>query len=761
MANQADSRPRFRPRARLLQLLGDQLIGSPRLAIFELVKNAYDADATTATVTMSHLDSANASIGVKDDGVGMSFETLRNIWLVPGHDHKARKRAQGKRTPKGRLPLGEKGVGRFAVHKLGRVVEVVTRQAGSDEQVLRIDWDQIAKSEFLDEAHVQIISRPPRKFLGARTGTSVKVTGLRGEAWTRGEVRRLYRQITSISSPFASRSNDFSASLTLPQQHKWLEDLPDTETLLNSAPWKFVFALEENRFTWRYEFRGFRGIPLSPRTLEGSAEGVLLDPKDLPERDREVIKSWRTPPRAVRSSATYQVGIGPIRGTFLVYDRDKDVIEKVGHSASLQEFLNESGGVRVYRDGIRVYNYGEPGDDWLGLDIRRVNAPTRRISNNIVVGAVDLSLEESTSLAEKTNREGFVEGVALERMRALIRGATAVFEAERNKDKQNLRKLLAKQRDSLRGGIEKPLQQIRALAKKNDLEREVDPLIDKAQRAYDDMRDIMLRAGISSMSLVIVYHEIDHGVRLLHSALRAGADPSRVLQQARDLVAVLDSFGDLLRKGQSSNHDLRDVAERAAELNSVRLANHDIVLEVQIDRGEDATAAVSDFPLGLVLGAITNLIDNSVYWLSSRWPENSPNSVRRLLLAVDPDSFDGPALIVADNGPGFADELDDATEPFFTRRPDGIGVGLYYVNLIMQSIRGALRMVDRDLVPIGSDYDGAALALVFPRGGDVYASPFRRHRRQQGSPRRDRYHDPGTWLCVRACALLAREGRPH
>lgn len=708
--------PRFRPRARLLQLLGDQLIGSPRLAIFELVKNAYDADATRAVVTMSELDTPEASIEVVDDGIGMSYNTLLNIWLVPGHDHKSKDRAAGRRTPKGRLPLGEKGVGRFAVHKLGRIVEVVTRQADSAELVLRIDWDEIATSEFLDEARVEIIERDPQIFDGSRTGTSVAVTGLRGEAWTRGEIRRLSRQITSISSPFASRSDDFAATLVLPQQKKWLDDLPDTGTLLDSAPWRFTFSLENNQFTWEYEFRGFKGIALSPRTVSGSEYGLLLDPKDLPERDQIALNAEKKPPRAVRSSALYQDGIGTIRGTWLVYDRDKDVIEKIGNSASLQEFLNESGGVRVYRDGIRVYNYGEPGDDWLGLDIRRVNSPTKRISNNIVVGAVDLSLEQSKSLEEKTNREGFVEGAALERLRALIRGAIAAFEAERNKDKQNLRKLLAKQRDSLGGGIEKPLQQIKTLAKKNNLSSEVDPLIDRAQKAYDDMREIMLRAGISSMSLVIVYHEIDHGVRLLLTALRAGADPERSIQQARDLVAVLDSFGDLLRKGQASDHDLRDLAERVAELNSIRLKNHDIALELRVDRSTNAALVPSRFPLGLVLGAVTNLIDNSVYWLSSRWPEDSAEANRKLMIAVDTESYDGPALIIADNGPGFVDELEDATAPFFTRRPDGIGVGLYYVNLIMHTIGGSLRMVDKELLPIGAEYDGAALALVFPRG---------------------------------------------
>lgn len=83
MTGDEEDGPRFRPRARLLQLLGDQLIGSPRLAIFELVKNAYDADATRAVVTMSRLDTPEASIEVVDDGIGMSYNTLLNIWLFP------------------------------------------------------------------------------------------------------------------------------------------------------------------------------------------------------------------------------------------------------------------------------------------------------------------------------------------------------------------------------------------------------------------------------------------------------------------------------------------------------------------------------------------------------------------------------------------------------------------------------------------------------------------------------------------------------
>ena len=85
-------------------------------------------------------------------------------------------------------------------------------------------------------------------------------------------------------------------------------------------------------------------------------------------------------------------GIGPVSGEFYVYDRDREVLRRLGTVQLLTDYLDDNGGIRVYRDGIRVYNYGEPGDDWLGLDLRRVNAPTRGISRNIILGAVQLSI---------------------------------------------------------------------------------------------------------------------------------------------------------------------------------------------------------------------------------------------------------------------------------------------------------------------------------------------------------------------------------
>ena len=149
----------FRPRARILQLLGDELIGSPRLAVFELVKNAYDADAETVRVVLNNIDRVDASIVVEDDGDGMTLETIRDIWLVPGHDHRARQRKASKRTRLNRLPLGEKGVGRFAAHKLGNRIELITRATEGPERVVSIDWAALTRHQDLSDAVVHVGAR--------------------------------------------------------------------------------------------------------------------------------------------------------------------------------------------------------------------------------------------------------------------------------------------------------------------------------------------------------------------------------------------------------------------------------------------------------------------------------------------------------------------------------------------------------------------------------------------------------------------------
>jgi Histidine kinase-, DNA gyrase B-, and HSP90-like ATPase len=106
-----DYKHAFKPLARTLLLLGDQLIRDAGIAVFELVKNAYDADSPTVTIMMEGVaEPRTGKIVVQDSGTGMDYDTVVGVWLEPGTDYRVHQRTENERTPRyKRTPLGEKG----------------------------------------------------------------------------------------------------------------------------------------------------------------------------------------------------------------------------------------------------------------------------------------------------------------------------------------------------------------------------------------------------------------------------------------------------------------------------------------------------------------------------------------------------------------------------------------------------------------------------------------------------------------------------
>lgn len=683
----------------MLQLLGDELIGSARLAVFELVKNAYDADATNVEVRMDVTPCRPGTITITDDGHGMSLDTIRSVWLVPGDDYRHAQRHRRQRTPKhGRLPTGEKGLGRFAVHKLGDQIELITRAPAEHECVVAIDWPRLAGHHFLDEAPVTISTRAPEVFRGDSTGTRVTISNLRTE-WKDGDIRRLYRQLTSISSPFKHKASGFHARLAVPGREHIIADLPDVADILDRAIWTFDFSFKDGVFEWIYEFRQIPGFGVAPRTIESPSDSRRLQ---LPRgRGKKVVATLDT-----------SSGIGPVNGEFYVYDRDKEILRRWPNIQFVTKYLNENGGIRIYRDGIRVYNYGESDDNWLGLDLRRVNIPTLRISRNILLGAINLSLRDSSSLIEKTNREGFVENDALDRLRDIVLGALSTFEVERRRDKERIRA-------EATGLVESPTTKVTRAFAKLQAELEQDRSLDGIrsqltgiQRGYEAMQEVLTRAGMSGLNLALVFHEVERGVRGLYDQIVGGTDVALLADQARELIKLLDGFSGLLRRGHKRAYSVRKLAGTAIQINALRLDRHDVELRCPfLDAGNGDRTAILFF--SLAVGALNNLIDNAVYWLKVRWPDDSPGK-RKLYIDLVHDYDFGPTLVVADNGIGFqGDEPADLTRPFFTRRPTGMGLGLYFAHLAMELCGGQLVFPEPSEVPIPREYDGAVVALLF------------------------------------------------
>jgi HSP90 family molecular chaperone len=155
---------KFKVRARLLEQMGEQLIKSESIALMELIKNSYDADASHCVVEMHDMDNPEkGSIIITDDGTGMNYDIFKNVWLEIGTSNKADKKETEEIDKKGsinekkierskkfnRIPLGEKGIGRFGVHRLGHEIEIISRMEGSKECRLFVNWDAINKSKYI------------------------------------------------------------------------------------------------------------------------------------------------------------------------------------------------------------------------------------------------------------------------------------------------------------------------------------------------------------------------------------------------------------------------------------------------------------------------------------------------------------------------------------------------------------------------------------------------------------------------------------
>ena len=686
----------FRPRARLLRLLGDELIRDPNIAIFELVKNAYDADAAYAKVSMLDIsDRPDGRIIVEDNGTGMDWATVTEVWMEPGTDFRAKQRvSKNRRTPRyGRLPLGEKGVGRFAAGKLGDVVTLITRAKNQPEIVVRVDWNQLLKYEYLSEARIRVDTREPKVFKRSRTGTRIEISSLR-EDWTRGMVRNAHRAITSICSPFGE-SGDFNTTLELKPDYGWLERLLDAGTVIEQAPFRASGTIRGqkdlgNFITYDYQF--------TPPPSMDRVEGRRISEEDdkLPVIREEGADAKRTP-----SLADYD--IGDISFKLYIFDLDPHTLSfGTIDRAGLRRYLNQNGGIRVYRDDMRVYNYGEPRDDWLDLGGRRVNVPTRRLSNNIVIGAFFLDLESSSDLIEKTNREGFVESQAFRTFRNAVTTAVDRITYKRNEDKIRIRNAYTKRRESLMEAIE----DLREGLQRRGFLDELGPYVDLVEREYIEIRDRLLTAAGAGLSLTVVIHEVEKGIQELNKAVERDASASRVKELAKHLSELVEGLTYLTRRSGRRVEKASDLVRQALFNTEYRLRYHDISVSNGFEDGD------RDFRIRstrrLIIATLMNLIDNSIYWLDQKGGAH-----KRIYIGPSRDLSGGPAMVVADSGPGFKDRPEFLAEPFMSTKPDGMGLGLHLAGEVMKVHDGRLHFPEQGEIDLAASLTGAVVALIF------------------------------------------------
>ncbi|BCS48001.1 ATP-binding protein [Aeromonas veronii] len=711
----------FRPKARIMELLGEQLIKNHTLALFELIKNSYDADASCVSLTLNNINEKQATIEIVDDGVGMSLDTVLNIWMEPAHGHKSTFRECGKRTSKGRLPVGEKGVGRFAVHRLGKKIEMHTRAFGQDEVTVYIDWERFSKSEYLDEADISIESHAPKFFTQNETGTKIIISDLKQE-WKRGDLRRLYRAVSSMTSANLveddKKKDGFSVKFNVLPTSTWLDDLFDPELVTSQSLFEFNFELNDHGLFYIYKYTPYPALISDYKDIIKPREVVLhIETPDffkyLPNDSGRTSKKNN---RANRPSLN-NLGIGPITGKILGFDLDKIIYDRYlkDEAGGLSDYLKAQGGLKVYRDNLRVYNYGEPGDDWLGLDHRRIQNPTKRMGNQQLLGEIHLFLDKSSSLKEKTNREGFVENEAYSEFVHAMLSVMTQFEAERNKDKRILKGALDTRPGGDFNGSEKRKSTEELL---NDLKQEVladktispkvEHLVNQVISSFKETRDAMLSSAGAGLGLTTVFHELERGIRNLHKAIKDGVDNKRLENISEELVSLLQGAMYMVSKKDRERILASKLIEQCLSTQTRRFKRHKIKLLPGYEKSTHL-----DFDIfgvrRMFTSAIVNIIDNSIYWM-----DGESEDERYLWIGLSSE-FEGPAIIICDNGPGFIDDGDDLVQPFFTRKPAGMGIGLYYTDMVMKAHSGRLAFPNIKTIEAPMATKGACIALIFKK----------------------------------------------
>ncbi len=715
----------FQPKARLMLLLGDQLIRDAGIAVFELVKNAYDADATSCTISLQNIDSVsgNATIVIEDDGTGMDLRTVKNVWLSPGTGHRKSEReavlagTEKSRSQLGRLPLGEKGVGRFAVHKLGDNVTMVTRAKDCKEVLVSVDWTKFDNNNRLSSVKVTVNERTPKQFAGEQTGTRIEITDLRDMPWTRRRVRDLHRAVTSICSPIAGPES-FKATLILePDPSNWLEGLLTAEEAMQLALFRFSGRIEKGELTYDYDFRPWKGMkevdarrirnrtmPVDLRTEKKKGKPSLTKSQDEEEVDLESLD------------------FGPIEIDFRIFDRDPGVLKLLpGNMNLVKDFLDQNGGVRVYRDAVRVFDFGEPGNDWLNLGGLRINVPTKRIGNNQVVGAVRLRLADSKSLIEKTSREGFVENPAFQVFRRAISFAITQAAFERNLDKERIRKATTKerQREPVLAEVSELRDEIDKLKLEKEEDQRLNQYLDRIEIQYREILEKLLTAAGAGLNLAVVLHEVEKGIKSLLASIKQGQPLNQVLERAKQLADIVDGLTWLTRQSGITDVSAADLIRHCLFAWSYRFSKHQIELTNGLEHGDPPFTVRGT--RRLLMTALMNLIDNSIYWLGTKRVKG-----RKLYVGTTMELTGQPAFVVADNGPGFKDPPSYLTMAFFTRKPDGMGLGLHIADEVMKMHNGRVVFPEPGDVTLPKEFDGAVVMLQF---GEVQHedSPRRRH----------------------------------
>lgn len=760
----------FRADAHLIRVLGEQLIASEKVGILELIKNAYDAGSSYCRVRIDNIPTLASVhrdeylfpelpgpvVVIEDDGSGMTRDVIENGWLRPASTIKTAVKerikqeranavehgtlgaynqliAELKKERGGRIPLGEKGVGRFASHRLGRRLSLRTKVRELDyEYLLEVNWDKFDEGEDgiqdLESVGVSLARQAPSRDYGkAGSGTQLVIYGGRpGFSWDEKTLEDLHRSVMSLNSP-----NPSPKSIPADLGFRAFLECPQIGELLTENKWKafeptFSFdglVNDDGLLDFTLNFQPPGDVPMPAET---TAETAL----DLRQAS---LPYWALP------------GIDRLRrpecGEFYlhvdVWYRKSPWIAAGGPDGKeFIEYLTNFGGISIFRDGINVFpaEWGAE-TDWLSLSKRHIKQSFRMSYYNMI-GNLEINQAANIDLVDKTNREGLIANRASKDLTALVHAIIATvietkFIAKRNEygdltgDETRDPKILgnyAKQGAAVISAISEryPVQDdpfgiLAPVGKKAERAAGLVNLssslknLQKSIELIQEAQDLLTEQAGYGMAVAVSVHEIAKIAANFYAGvthlLKSDAPDHKSLNNLKDASASLQSELKRLSplraiKGESeTTFSIAKSIGFVMEVFRSRLDKAGIAVEVN---GKEAFMLHGRY--GAMVQILSNLFDNSCYWLGM-----VPKGKRKIKILIDPKHR---TLSVADSGPGIDSViLPYLFQPGYSMRIPPSGLGLFIVRYYMQTMKGnAYSTVQRERIP---ELPGAQFTLDF------------------------------------------------
>ena len=430
MSNQSkNEKLKIRPYARLLTMLGDQLIKNELIALTELVKNSYDADADFCNVKFCNFDDDrkkeyNSYILVDDNGYGMSYDVITKHFLNPATPIKK----QGKvlrKSRKGRICQGEKGIGRFSMLKLGKKVTIYSKEEDisvvhkvvfdftkyDDEFLMsyRTEEDIFLDELTVDYEAIEVDKVPFDIALKSQNhGTAILVEALKGE-WDSRKIDEFGKDMLrfcpfEVDKKQIVSNQDFNVNIHINEQEEKYKDsqLKEIENLIYSKSlYKITGKYDENekRLIFSYIEANEEPKHVSLSFVE-SQERNSLDFHGIRFYQEHLKKYYENGGTTICGNFKYE---------FYVFDFEATQNEPYGLSIKQKDLIRDHR-IFLYRDGIRVQPYGAPNDDWLQIDrARAADKAGNMFSNDQLIGQISITKEYNSNLRDKTSREGIIE----------------------------------------------------------------------------------------------------------------------------------------------------------------------------------------------------------------------------------------------------------------------------------------------------------------------------------------------------------------